>query len=84
MPRYFFHVADRTSLTEDNRGEDLPSLEAARHEALQTTRELWGSLSSDEVWEEMVFIIMDEKNETVLVVPFRNARTTHFAGRALH
>jgi hypothetical protein len=86
MPRYFFHLTDQRGLvTEDDEGQMLPNLEAARLEALQTADELWGHLPSDEdVWEEMVFIITDENGEAVLVVPFTEATATSLAGRTQH
>jgi hypothetical protein len=42
MPRYFFHVRDGAELSPDEEGQELPDLEAARHEAINTSREMLG------------------------------------------
>ena len=40
MPRYFFHLRYRTTLLEDEEGQELPDLEAAKAEALHALREI--------------------------------------------
>jgi hypothetical protein len=42
MPRYFFHVRDGDSYSPDIEGQELPSLEAARQEAIRANREILG------------------------------------------
>jgi hypothetical protein len=45
MPRYFFDVTDAGEASIDDIGVELPSLEAARREALQTL----GEIAKDEL-----------------------------------
>jgi hypothetical protein len=40
MPRYHLHLRFRDRLVKDEEGAELPDLEAARHEARQTLRDL--------------------------------------------
>jgi len=40
MPRYFFHVREGQTLNRDEEGQDLPNAEAARHEAVNSIREI--------------------------------------------
>src|SRR3954468_20419394 len=42
MPRYFFHVRQGTVLSRDEEGQELPDAEAARREAVNSTREILG------------------------------------------
>jgi len=42
MPRYFFHVREGSELSRDAEGQELPNAEAARKEAVSTTREMLG------------------------------------------
>ena len=42
MPRFFFHVRDGADLSRDEEGQDLPDVEAARHEAVCSNREMLG------------------------------------------
>jgi hypothetical protein len=42
MARYFFHVRDGDSFSPDVEGQELPSLEAARREAISAHREILG------------------------------------------
>ena len=73
MPRYFFHVYDDI-IAEDEEGEDLPNLAAARLKALKGARDLiceqvrhgYAVLSH---WIDVV----DEQGEKVLTVTFGEA-----------
>lgn len=42
MPRYFFHVREGGELSQDREGQELPDVEAARREAVNTGREILG------------------------------------------
>ena len=42
MPHYFFHVREGADLSRDEEGQDLPNVEAARREAINTSREMLG------------------------------------------
>lgn len=40
MSKYYFHVRDGAELNRDPEGQELPNLESARREALNTAREM--------------------------------------------
>ncbi|HEY8254327.1 MAG TPA: hypothetical protein VIG39_06775 [Rhizomicrobium sp.] len=40
MPRYFFHVREGSVLHRDMEGQELPDAEAARREAISSSREM--------------------------------------------
>jgi len=40
MPRYFFHIRDGETVIRDNKGTELPDLEAAQFEARMHARDL--------------------------------------------
>jgi hypothetical protein len=40
MPRYFFHIREGSDLSRDHEGQDLSDVEAARHEAINSVREI--------------------------------------------
>lgn len=42
MPRYFFHIRDGADLSRDNEGQDFAGVEAARQEAVRSSREMLG------------------------------------------
>ena len=42
MTRFFFHVRDGNDVSHDTEGQELPSLDAACQEALNTNREMLG------------------------------------------
>lgn len=42
MTRYFFHVRNGDQVSHDLEGQELPDLEAARHEAVSVNREMLG------------------------------------------
>jgi len=42
MPRYFFHVREGSILHRDAEGQELPDAEAARREAISSSREMLG------------------------------------------
>ena len=44
MPRYFFHIRDGADLSRDTEGQDFPGVEAARQEAIRSSREMLGEL----------------------------------------
>jgi hypothetical protein len=75
MPRFYFHVFNDV-VTTDDEGLDLPDLDAAREQALESARELVcdavhkGHLNLDHRIE-----IEDEKGDRLLVLTFRDAFT---------
>ncbi|MEY4965263.1 MAG: hypothetical protein RL274_846 [Pseudomonadota bacterium] len=42
MPHYYFHVREGAELSHDEEGQDLPNAEAARREAINSSREILG------------------------------------------
>ncbi|MBV9548569.1 MAG: hypothetical protein JO256_02735 [Alphaproteobacteria bacterium] len=42
MPRFYFHVRDGADFSRDLEGQELPDLEAARREAVNSNREMLG------------------------------------------
>jgi hypothetical protein len=42
MPLYYFHVREGSTLSRDVEGQDLPNADAARREAIATSREILG------------------------------------------
>ena len=46
MTRFFFHVRDGDDVSRDTEGQELPSLDAACQEALNTNREMLAVLNS--------------------------------------
>jgi hypothetical protein len=62
MTRYFFHIRDDDHLLEDDEGVDLPTLGAARKEAVLSARELIAeSLGSPEPWDHCSIEIWDDR-----------------------
>ena len=42
MPHYYFHVREGSDLSRDEEGQELPNAEAARREAISSSREILG------------------------------------------
>ena len=42
MPHYYFHVREGADLSRDEEGQDLPNADAARREAINSSREILG------------------------------------------
>jgi nucleoid-associated protein YgaU len=74
MPRYFFHLREGDRVLPDHDGSELPNLEAARAEAIQSARELLAAkLKAGEVVDGQAFEIADESGEVVLTAPLSEA-----------
>lgn len=43
MPRFYLHVCNGTGFIQDEEGQELPDLEAARSEAIKTARSIMAS-----------------------------------------
>ena len=78
MPRYYFHVREGSTLHRDTEGQELPDAEAARREAINSSREMLsekllhgGSLNNRNIE------IADETGHVVDVV---NSRDVLFRG----
>lgn len=75
-PRYFFHIQDGTKTVWDREGVELKNLDEVREEAMQSAREIMNEqVLKGEAPKERVFIVEDEKGETVLTFPFKLALT---------
>ena len=42
MPRYFFHIRDGANISRDDEGQHFTGVEAARREAIRSSREMLG------------------------------------------
>ena len=75
MARYYFHIRDGDRLIRDDEGIELPSLEAARAEAILVTREAvrLATLRGERIGMHGVFEIADQSGQTVLTLGFETA-----------
>ena len=74
MPRYFFHVRNGIGDAEDEEGRELPSVEAARREAIKGAR----SIISDEVKQGLIDLrgeitVTDEDGAALIRLGFEEA-----------
>jgi hypothetical protein len=76
MPTYFFNVIAGSVTIADEEGTDLPSLDAAKGEALKDARALMSQaiLQGRDISGRRVDIC-DEKGAVLLSVPFQTAMT---------
>jgi hypothetical protein len=69
MPRYFFHLTDgELSLADDEVGEELDHVEAARAHAIAVARELSGNRVPDDL-VGLYISVVDERGVVVFKVP---------------
>jgi hypothetical protein len=74
VPRFFLHQRRDSTFVEDPDGSCLPSLEAARQEALAAARDLWAdAIHKGEDLTDYQFVITDERGTHVLFVSFIDA-----------
>jgi hypothetical protein len=71
MPRYFLHLWDGGVLKKDQEGTELPSLAAARDEALQFARQINAELDAP---ERALVEVADERGSTLWMVQLSGAR----------
>jgi hypothetical protein len=73
VPRYFFHVYDDV-IAHDDEGLELPNIAAARLNAIRGARDLIAEQVRHGYFVLSHWIeVLDEKGETVLTLPFREA-----------
>jgi hypothetical protein len=74
MPRYYFNVVTTTTTVEDLEGTELPSLDAARKEAIKDARQLMGAaiLDGDDISSRRIEISNDA-GEVLFVLRFTDA-----------
>jgi hypothetical protein len=69
MPRFFFHVRNGGGdVGHDTEGEELPDLEAAQHEAVNTNREMLGERLLHGGAHHRHIEIADENGEVLAMV----------------
>ena len=73
MPRFFFHVRDGADLSRDTEGQECADVEAARREAVSSSREMLGEhiLHGGRVGQREIEIA-DETGHVVDVVSSRD------------
>jgi hypothetical protein len=79
MARYFFHLRNgKTLLAGDDEGEELQDLEAVRHYAIQSAREILSeaALSGSAGSLNQHLEVLDERGQTVLTMPVGHAEVT--------
>lgn len=78
MPRYFLHLFNSLGRVEDEEGEDLPDLEAARVKAVTAIRSILGEeAKSGKIDLRGRIEIADDRRVVVDVVPFSSAIQLH-------
>ncbi len=75
MPRYYRHIRQNDQLIPDPEGIDLPSLEAARAEAIEGIRDLLADAVRRGIddWLADAIVIMDEDGQELMTIPFIEA-----------
>jgi hypothetical protein len=74
VPRYYFHVCNGTGFTEDEEGQDLPDLEAARLEAIRNARSIMAADVQRGMLDLSSFIeIEDGDHQLVQTLGFQDA-----------
>jgi hypothetical protein len=74
MPMYFFHHQKADKILNDDEGDELPNIEAAREEAVQAAREMIANAAREgrDARHES-FVVVDDVGQNVLVLKFRDA-----------
>ena len=77
MARYFFHHQKSDQLLEDEEGEEFPSLERVREEAVLSAREIIAEAAKQgrDATKDS-FSIADDLGQTVLVLQFADVLTS--------
>ena len=75
MPRYFFNLRQRPGpggLAQDQDGDELADVNAAREHALSEARELIARGRNEWIrdWTACTFEVTDEQGQRILTVPF--------------
>ena len=70
MPRFFLHICNGNGFTEDQEGQDLPDLAAAREAAIKGLRDiLAGEMRDGEMNLGSFIEIEDEGHRLLMTVP---------------
>jgi hypothetical protein len=71
MKRYRLYMKRGDKLEDDTEGQEFPSLEAARSEALRSARELWDdAIPEGRDLSHYTFIVVDDDGHHCALVPF--------------
>ncbi len=74
MPRYYLHICNGNGFTEDQEGQDLPSVESAREKAIAGLRDIMADELKGGVMNMASFIeIEDESRQLVETISFHDA-----------
>jgi hypothetical protein len=74
MPKFYFHIVTGDTVLEDPDGSELPDLDAARAEALQSARHLLADkVRNGEVIDGQRFEIRNGSGDLLATVAFREA-----------
>ena len=74
MPRYFFHIRKNGILEEDPEGAELPTLDAARNEAILAAREILAErVLQGQALDGDCFVISQEDGTVLVEVSFKSA-----------
>ena len=74
MTRFYFHVRDGDALRKDTIGVDLPSVDAAREEALASARDILADeIRHGEALDRRRFEVWDEAGVPHFILPFKGA-----------
>lgn len=74
MPRFYLHVCNGDGFSEDEQGQDLPGIEAARQMAVDGLRGILSEEMKAGQLNMASFIeIEDENHQLVMTVPFADA-----------
>jgi hypothetical protein len=74
MPRFYLHVCNGTGYVEDEEGQELPDIAAARQAAIAGLRDIMASELKDGSLNPASFIeIQDEDGEYVTTISFEDA-----------
>jgi hypothetical protein len=73
MPRFYLHIKDGGRIIPDPDGIELPTVEAARREAIASAQEILAEkLKAGDVVDGQEFDICDEAGNVIERVPFRS------------
>lgn len=74
MTRFYFHIRDGEELRKDTTGVELPSVEAAREEALASARDILADeIRHGEALDTRRFEVWDDTGVPHFILPFKGA-----------
>jgi len=70
MPHYFFHIRMADGVVQDDEGREMPDLDAARREAIQSARDITNAQNQARLpGRAQAIEVVDEHGDVVLTVP---------------